>query len=64
MRRALKCFEKVGIHTLAYSTDRYAGPPKFAFDYAFIPDVGALIGWDALLHEWVGYITYTVSGYM
>ncbi|HTB06400.1 MAG TPA: YdcF family protein [Bacteroidia bacterium] len=64
MRRAYKCFEKVGIHTLAFSTDRYAGPPKFVFDYAFIPDVSALIGWDALLHEWVGYITYKVSGYM
>lgn len=64
MRRSLKCFEKVGIHTMPFSTDRYAGPPKFQFDYAFIPDVGALQGWDALLHEWVGYITYRISGYI
>jgi len=64
LRRAIGCFEKVGIHTLAYSTDRYSGPPKFAFDYAFIPDVGALQGWDALLHEWIGYISYKVAGYL
>lgn len=64
MRRATKCFTKAGIATLAYSTDRHSGPRKFIFDHVFIPDISALQGWDELLHEWMGYITYKISGYI
>lgn len=64
MPRAIRCFEKVGIHTDPYSTDRYAGPRKFIFDHIFIPDKFALMGWDVLLHEWIGMVTYKISGYI
>ena len=64
MKRALKCFEKAGIPVTCYSADRYSGPPKFVFDYMFIPDKWALVSWDVLLHEWVGYITYKIAGYI
>jgi|SRR6185312_449200 len=64
MPRAERCFEKVGIHTTPYSVDRFSGPRKFIFDHLFIPTTGALDGWNVLLHEWLGFITYKISGYI
>jgi len=64
MRRALSCFNKAGIPTLPYTTDRVAGPLKFEFDYAFIPDRNAIYAWEELLHEVVGYVSYKFAGYL
>jgi uncharacterized SAM-binding protein YcdF (DUF218 family) len=64
MPRALRCFQKVGINVTPYSADRYSGPRKFVFDHMFIPATGALDGWNVLLHEWIGFVMYKVSGYI
>lgn len=64
MPRAKRCFEKVGIHVTPFSVDRYSGPRKFVFDHVFIPTTGALDGWNVLLHEWLGLLTYKISGYI
>ncbi|MEO6902193.1 MAG: YdcF family protein [Bacteroidia bacterium] len=63
MRRSSACFEKVGIKTTPYSTDRYAGPRKFEFDFLFIPNASAMNDWSMLIHEIVGYVTYKIMGY-
>jgi uncharacterized SAM-binding protein YcdF (DUF218 family) len=63
MRRSLACFNKVGIVAEPYSTDRYAGPRKFEFDYLFIPNVSALYDWETLIHEIFGFVTYKIVGY-
>jgi uncharacterized SAM-binding protein YcdF (DUF218 family) len=64
MRRAMRCFEKVGITVTPFSTDRYSGPRKFLLDHMLIPDKWALLSWDLLIHEWVGFITYKIAGYI
>ncbi len=64
MRRSLGCFAKAGIAVSPYSTDRMSGPPKFEFDYAFIPDAETLFAWNALFREWFGCITYSLAGYI
>ncbi|MGP8217188.1 MAG: YdcF family protein [Bacteroidia bacterium] len=64
MRRAIGCFNKAGVHTLAYTTDRIAGPMKFELDYFLVPDVGAFDSWETLLHEWIGYLSYKIAGYI
>jgi uncharacterized SAM-binding protein YcdF (DUF218 family) len=64
MPRAIRCFKKAGMNMTPYSADRYSGPRKFIFDHVFIPNVGALSGWDVLLHEWLGFIMYKISGYI
>ncbi|TND07795.1 MAG: hypothetical protein FD123_2946 [Bacteroidetes bacterium] len=64
LRRAKGCFDKAGISTLSYSTDRKSGPRKFEFDHLLLPDADALSDWSMLLHEIVGYITYKISGYL
>lgn len=64
MRRSLACFAKEGLQTIPYSTDRYSGPWKFEFDYAFLPDANTLSDWEVLFHEWIGCVTYKFSGYI
>ena len=64
MRRSLGCFKKVGMTVDPYSVDRYAGPPKYDFDYLFIPNASTMNDWNNLIHEIVGYLTYKVSGYI
>ena len=64
MPRAMRCFQKAGINVTAFSADRYSGPRKFVFDHVFIPNVYAVEGWGILLHEWLGFVTYKMSGYI
>jgi len=63
MRRALGCFETVGLEVEPYSTDRFSGPRKFEFDHLFIPNASIFSDWAQLIHEWVGAITYKLIGY-
>lgn len=64
MRRSLACFNKVGVKVTPYSVDRKASPHRrYALDHLFVPDVEAIIWWDAILHEWVGLAVYKMKGY-
>lgn len=64
LRRAKACFDKAGVPTLCYSTDRKSGPRKFELDHLLLPTAGTLTDWEMLIHEIVGYITYKFSGYL
>lgn len=64
MRRSLACFKKAGLSPDPFVADRYTGPRKYYFDHLFIPDLGALLAWEALNHELIGYITYYIMGYI
>nr|WP_262907850.1 YdcF family protein [Hymenobacter sp. 15J16-1T3B] len=62
-RRALGCFQRVGLHPTPFpagfvTTDRSAAP-----SYWLIPDADALSRWSLLLHELSGYVVYRVLGY-
>jgi uncharacterized SAM-binding protein YcdF (DUF218 family) len=64
LRRGRACFAKAGFGNLdVFSTDRYSGPRKFEFEYAFLPDASTLDDWSQLLHEMLGMITYKLAGY-
>jgi uncharacterized SAM-binding protein YcdF (DUF218 family) len=63
MRRSELCFNKQGLYPDLLVVDRHAGPRKFEFDHMFIPNIGTLAGWESLLHEIVGTLTYRVMGY-
>jgi uncharacterized SAM-binding protein YcdF (DUF218 family) len=62
MRRSIACFESQGIQLDYLCTNRFAGPRKFEFEHCLIPNMSALSGWNHLLHEVVGYLTYQLSG--
>jgi len=63
MRRAVACFEKVGIEVTPYSTDRYSGPRKYYPNHLLMPHSGTLFDWNSLLHEIIGYTVYKMMGY-
>jgi uncharacterized SAM-binding protein YcdF (DUF218 family) len=64
MPRSVAVFEKAGFTNLTpYITNRVSGVRRFTFDHLFIPNAGALIGLEFLIHEWIGFITYKMKGY-
>lgn len=64
MRRSLGCFRKVGLKVTPYAVDRLSTSPYYNIEYLFIPDINALQYWSYLTHEWVGYLTYKITGYI
>lgn len=64
MRRSLGCFEKVGLKVTPYAVGRLSTLPYYNVEYLFIPDLEALQNWSFLMHEWIGYLIYKVTGYI
>jgi uncharacterized SAM-binding protein YcdF (DUF218 family) len=65
MRRSVACFAHEGIKVTPYSADRYSGGPmRFELDYLLLPEADVMQGWNQLLHEWFGCISYKISGYI
>lgn len=63
MKRAEACFSNVGLKCQTYSTDLYTGPKRFyTFTDCVIPEFSVMDDWHGLIKEWVGYITYKVTG--
>jgi uncharacterized SAM-binding protein YcdF (DUF218 family) len=64
MPRALGCFKKAGSNVTPYVTDYLAQPRKYEVDLLILPNPNILYRWSLLLKEWVGYLSYKVSGYI
>lgn len=65
MRRARACFAKEGLICDTYSTDLYTGPERtFFWDQLLVPNVSVFSDWNILIKEWVGYVTYDITGYI
>ncbi|GAB5539932.1 MAG: YdcF family protein [Salibacteraceae bacterium] len=62
MPRAIACFEKQGMKVIPYSVDSRVSRNYSIAD--LIPSVEVLSYWNVLIHEWVGYISYWVMGYV
>lgn len=62
MPRSMACFEKAGIDVFPFPVDHKAGPPKPDFEYILFPSVDAFRKWETLLHEWIGYTAYKLTG--
>ncbi|MGJ3233622.1 YdcF family protein [Marivirga sp.] len=63
MRRAAGCFEKEGYKIQSYPTvfltnDEMINPSMF------LPSVDALLKWNILFKEWMGYSAYWLAGYL
>ena len=64
MRRSSACFRRVGWSMDTFSTNILSHKRKFAVDVLLLPKPEALLGWNVLMKEWVGYIAYTIAGYI
>lgn len=63
MRRSLACFKKQGIVAVPYSTNSMISHDNFTPDM-ILPNANVLAHWNTLIHEWVGYVSYWVMGYV
>lgn len=65
MRRAQGCFEKQNIPCDVYPTDQFTGGKRFYnWDEYIVPNVDNFSYWFLLIKEWVGYVTYSITGYI
>lgn len=64
MRRALGCFKKEGVDVIPFVTDKLYISRRRDIEFLFIPDIENMLLWDSLFHEWIGYLTYKVAGYI
>jgi uncharacterized SAM-binding protein YcdF (DUF218 family) len=64
MRRSLACYRKAGLEPEAFSTDFYSHQRVFYIDTLFIPKVEALVTWNKLAKEWLGFVAYKIAGYV
>jgi uncharacterized SAM-binding protein YcdF (DUF218 family) len=63
MRRAAACFKNEGFKFDIFATDPLQVANLGPDDY-FIPKADPLSKWAILFKEWIGYVTYKVSGYI
>ena len=61
MRRAQLCFNKAELQTTAFPTDCTTSYRSTGYEYILFPRVEALERWQDLIHEWIGYIVYTIK---
>lgn len=65
MNRSLACFEKEGIKCTPFPTDLYANQSgNYQWDQYLIPNGEVLFLWHKLIKEVVGYISYSIVGYI
>lgn len=64
MPRAKACFEKEGLTVIPFPTDPLAGDRKWYPDFLLLPHASVLAQWNVLIHEWVGYVSYWIMGYV
>jgi uncharacterized SAM-binding protein YcdF (DUF218 family) len=63
MRRAFKTFQKADIQVVAYPV-HFVSKPERGYTLAdwLIPSTEALLNFDAIVKEWVGYSVYRING--
>ncbi len=64
MYRSELCFKKQGIAFDTFPVDHIAIDREFNPDRLFVPKADILAKWKALLHEWLGLISYKLNGYI
>ena len=63
MPRSLACFKKQGINVISFPNDYLGREREFNPDRIFVPKAHILKSWDAIIHEWVGWLSYKLAGY-
>ncbi len=64
LRRAEGCFSKAGLSCQPFGTDYFSEKTNGNALHWFQPDWKALMKWECLLKEWVGWAVYKGKGYL
>lgn len=63
MKRSMACFKKQGINAIPFSVESMSSDLTITAD-AFVPSPNVLMLWHVLMHEWIGYFSYWLLGYI
>tara|TARA_R110001592_G_scaffold307299_2_gene580534 strand:+ start:29951 stop:30697 length:747 start_codon:yes stop_codon:yes gene_type:complete len=63
-RRALACFNKIGLKTDIYTVDMMGGDRKYALDHLLLPNPSAMRKWSFIMKEWLGCLVYQLRGWI
>lgn len=63
MPRSLACFKKQDLEVIAFPVDYLGREREFNPDRLLVPKAYVLKNWDAIIHEWIGWISYKIAGY-
>jgi len=64
IRRSAACFRRVGWSMDTFSTNILSHRRKFTLEVLLLPKPEALLGWNVLMKECVGYVAYAIAGYI
>ncbi len=64
MPRSMAVFKKAGFKKLEpFVTNRHSGNRRFTPDHLLLPNPEAMVSFQLLIHEWVGFFIYKLKGY-
>lgn len=65
MRRSMACFKKEGLNCTPFSTDLLTNQTgSYHWDQYIIPNMDNFSNWNKLFKEMVGYVAYSMAGYI
>lgn len=64
MRRSIACFRKAEMEMDTFTTDFYTHRRTFTPDVLLVPRIEAMLIWQRLIKEWVGFVAYKIAGYV
>ncbi len=64
IRRAQACFEEQGISVQPYPSMKGVGNRRWELDYLLVPSLDNFSKWRGLIHEWIGFLSYKLRGYL
>lgn len=64
LRRSMACFRRAGIEADPFSTDPVSEPRKFTPENLLVPRLDAMVMWQIMIKEWVGFVAYRIAGYI
>lgn len=64
MRRSMACFAKQGISVVPHPVMKSVGKRRFDIDHLLVPQHINFHKWMLLLHEWIGFASYWMRGYV
>jgi len=63
MRRSVACFNKIGLEVLSFSVDSQISDTVSVFSL-LTPSPHCMIKWHVIMHEFFGFFSYKVAGYI
>ena len=64
MRRSIACYRKANMEVDTFTTDFYTHRRTFTPDVWLVPRAEAMLVWQRLIKEWVGFVAYKIVGYV